>query len=237
MKLVLLPGLDGTGVLFRPLLAALPPDIEPIVIAYPTRQALGYDQLMPLVVSALPTRDPYFLLGESFGGPLSLRIAATRPAPLRGVILCGSFVTCPIGYIPSWFAPLVRPLPFRLFPAAVKAQAILGMYETSEHHALAAEAITQVAPGVFAHRVREILRVDVQEELKKCDVPILYMQGTRDRIVAAANFRRIQRIKPNIRCTEIDSGHMILKTRPVESASVIAEFARTCGAGKPFEST
>jgi pimeloyl-[acyl-carrier protein] methyl ester esterase len=231
MKLVLLPGLDGTGVLFRPLLTALPRDIEPIVIAYPTRQPLGYDQLLPMVVAALPTHDPYLLLGESFGGPLSLRIAATRPPQLQGLILCGSFVTSPIRYIPSWLAPAVRPLPFRFFPLAVKTQAMLGMYETPEHHSLAAEAISQVAPNVFAHRVREILRVDAQEELRKCDVPILYIQGTRDRIVDAANLRRILRINPNVRCIQIDSGHMILKTRPVESASAIAEFASSCQMG------
>jgi len=31
-SLVLLPGLDGTGVLFRPLLAALPRDISTVVV-------------------------------------------------------------------------------------------------------------------------------------------------------------------------------------------------------------
>ncbi len=225
MKLVLLPGLDGTGVLFRPLLAALPKDIEPIVVAYPTQEPLGYDQLLPLVLEALPTGEPYLLLGESFGGPLSLRIAATRPKGLKGLILCGSFVTCPIACAPSWFAHLVGPLPFRLFPLALRTQAMLGMYETPEHHLLANEAILQVAPSVFAHRVREILRVDVSEELRNCDVPILYMQGKRDRIVLASNLRRVQRIHPNIRCVQIDSGHMILKTRPAESARAIAEFA------------
>lgn len=228
MKLVLLPGLDGTGVLFRPLLSALPQDIEPIVIAYPTQEPLGYDQLLPLTLSGLPMGEPYLLLGESFGGPLSLRIAATRPAGLRGLILCGSFVTCPFSLVPSWFTHLVRPLPFRTFPWFVKALAMLGMYETPEHHLLATEALSQVSPEVFAHRVREILRVDVTEEVRKCDVPILYLQGAHDHVVVAANFRRLQRIQPNVRCAQIDAGHMILKTRPVESACAIAEFATSC---------
>jgi pimeloyl-ACP methyl ester carboxylesterase len=94
---------------------------------------------------------------------------------------------------------------------------------------LAKEAILQVAPHVFAHRVRELLRVNVIEELKQCDVPILYMQGKRDRVVGPSNLRRIQSIRPNVRCVQIDSGHMILKTRPTESARAIAEFASNCG--------
>jgi pimeloyl-ACP methyl ester carboxylesterase len=53
------------------------------------------------------------------------------------------------------------------------------------------------------------------------------MQGTRDRVVNAANLSRIRKLKPKIQVAQIDCGHMILKTRPKESALVIAEFART----------
>src|SRR5215831_11241452 len=225
MKLVLLPGLDGTGVLFRPLLSALPSNIEPIVVTYPTRELLGYDQLLPLIQQLLPRNEPHLLLGESFGGPLSLRVAATRPSGLRGLILCGSFVTCPVALVPTWLAPAVRPLPFHSFPFFIKMQAALGLYETPEHHALGREAITQVAPAVFAHRVREILRVDVTTELKGCNVPILYMQGVRDRVVGAASLDKIRKLRPDVRSVQIDSGHMILKTRPAESSQVIAQFA------------
>ncbi len=229
MKLVLLPGLDGTGVLFRPLLASLPPSIEPIVVSYPAREPLGYDDLLPLVDKALPRDEPHLILGESFGGPLSLRAAATRPPGLRGVILCGSFVTCPYAYAPPWLVHAVRPALFHSFPLFVKLQAALGLYESPEHHALAKEAIFQVSPAVFAHRAREIARIDVTPELRACKTPLLYIQGTRDRVVGAGNLRGIQRIRPDIQVARIDCGHMILKTRPVEAAAVIAEFVKRCG--------
>ncbi|HYM35931.1 MAG TPA: alpha/beta fold hydrolase, partial [Steroidobacteraceae bacterium] len=161
MKLVLLPGLDGTGVLFRPLLAALPSSIEPIVVSYPTHQPLSYDQLLPLVSKSLPAVEPYILLGESFGGPLSLRIATMRPKNLRGLILCGSFVTCPFANVPSWFAHAVQPFQFRTFPFFLWLQRTLGLYETKEDAALGQEAISQVSSAVFAVRVREIIRIDV----------------------------------------------------------------------------
>jgi len=35
MKIVLLPGLDGTGNLFNPLLKAIPQNSEVIVVSYP----------------------------------------------------------------------------------------------------------------------------------------------------------------------------------------------------------
>jgi hypothetical protein len=54
--LVLLPGLDGTGLLFQPLVEALSKDIEPIVVSYPDDIPLGYGELLPLVDGALPSR-------------------------------------------------------------------------------------------------------------------------------------------------------------------------------------
>jgi pimeloyl-[acyl-carrier protein] methyl ester esterase len=229
MKLVLLPGLDGTGVLFRPLLKALPSNIDPIVVSYPTQEPLGYEQLLSLTLASLPTSEPYVLLGESFGGPLSVRIAASRPSHLRGLILCGSFVTCPHSSFARWSAPLVRSLPFRAFPFALELQRFLRLYETPEHYELGKEAITQVASEVFAHRVREIVRVDVAKELESCSVPLLYMQGIKDKIVRPGNLGRIQKLRPDIQVARIDSGHMILKTRPVESVKVIEDFIETLG--------
>ena len=74
--IVLLPGLDGTGTLFRPLLAHLPSPLRPIVVAYPGNEKLGYDALRQRVMAALPTEEPFVILGESFSGPLALMAAA-----------------------------------------------------------------------------------------------------------------------------------------------------------------
>ena len=43
--LVLLPGMDGTGDLFAPLLSALSPALRTIVIRYPSDRPLGYAEL------------------------------------------------------------------------------------------------------------------------------------------------------------------------------------------------
>src|SRR6476660_4945010 len=50
-SLVLLPGMDGTGALFAPFIAALGSDTSGTVVDYPTDQALGYAALEALVRS------------------------------------------------------------------------------------------------------------------------------------------------------------------------------------------
>lgn len=55
VSLVLLPGLDGTGELFEPLIDQLPGTIDPIVISYPTHEPLEYSALVARVLEKLPS--------------------------------------------------------------------------------------------------------------------------------------------------------------------------------------
>ena len=55
--LVLLPGLDGTGSLFGPLLAHLPEHLVPVVVKYPTDKVLYYEQLFPYIREVMPQRE------------------------------------------------------------------------------------------------------------------------------------------------------------------------------------
>lgn len=54
VHLLLLPGMDGTSRLFEPLLAALPATLPATAIAYPTHAPFGYDELLPLILAAIP---------------------------------------------------------------------------------------------------------------------------------------------------------------------------------------
>ena len=85
--LVLLPGLDGTGKLFSEILKALEGRVATLIVDYPKDVSLGYDELEVLKVrcAALPDDRPFVLLGESFSGPLAIRIAAHPPPGLCGL--------------------------------------------------------------------------------------------------------------------------------------------------------
>ncbi|HEX2836088.1 MAG TPA: hypothetical protein VHW00_23995 [Thermoanaerobaculia bacterium] len=103
ITLLLLPGLDGTGTLFGEFIAALPPHIAPVVIRYPTDEALSYEELLAFIEERLP-EGTFAVLGESFSGPLAIELAAKSPR-VRAVILCASFVRSPVRFA-AW---LVRP--------------------------------------------------------------------------------------------------------------------------------
>jgi len=97
LSLVLLPGLDGTGQLFEWFLAALPPNLKPIVVSFPRDTDDDYAALETHVVAfSIPQDERFVILGESFSGPLALRIAARGHANLVAVILVASFISQPV---------------------------------------------------------------------------------------------------------------------------------------------
>lgn len=224
--LVLLPGLDGTGFLFRPLLAALPQDISPIVVAYPADVPLGYSALLPIVLAALPSDRPFVLLGESFSGPLVVLAAATRPPGLVGVVLCASFIRNPHPYIPSFVAAAVQPWLLKLFPRFSQVKALLGGYSSPRLRALTQEALSQVSPAVLAHRIREVLRVNVAQELSTCTVPVLYLRATSDFVVPAWNISAVRGSCPNLSVVELPAPHMVLQVAAASATEALVDFLR-----------
>jgi pimeloyl-ACP methyl ester carboxylesterase len=224
IALVLLPGLHGNDVQFRPLLAHLPQHIRPITVNYPLDQTLDYAQLLPLVMAALPPEMPFVLLGESFSGPLAIMAAATRPTGLRGVILCATFVRNPLWLRPSWLRVFAHGYTFYFFAKLTRVSAIFLGCGSPETRALYDEARVGLKPAVLAHRVRAVLRVDVRRELAACAVPILYLRADRDRLVRRHNLAEISQIRPDVQSSSVEAPHMVLQIEPAAAAAAISEF-------------
>jgi pimeloyl-[acyl-carrier protein] methyl ester esterase len=216
----MLPGLDGTGLLFRPLIDVLPVTLKPIVINFPSDKKLGYEDLVHLVIKELPRNEPFVLLGESFSGPLSILVAATQPKGLIGIILCASFITCPQNLVPKWSEKLVFAIPFRASSIIVKVSSFFSRYYSDEFK----RALSIVKPEVFAHRIKEVIKVNVVTELETCRLPILYLQGVNDYLVPSSNFENIKKLKPDIQYAQIETSHMLLQTKPNEAARLIQNF-------------
>lgn len=222
MKLVLLPGMDGTGILFEPLIKALPENLHPIVQSYPRDEPLSYEELLPRIQAQLPTGEPFIVLGESFSGPLALRIAAARPSGLRAVILCASFVRNPIRLFPSWCRPLIRPFLFsRNF---LPVRALIGGYHGPDLLPLVKRAKV-VSDAVRAARARAIVGVNAEDALAACCVPILYIAGSQDRVVPKHNLARVKAINPAVKVVVLPAPHLVLQAAPKAAAQAIAEFA------------
>lgn len=219
--------MDGTGLLFEPLLEALSGWLQPKVVAYPAHEPLGYAGLLPSVREVCPTDAEFVVLAESFSGPLALMLAASEPPGLRGIILCASFIRCPLRTAFRWIAAAARPIHFRLAPTWPARWALFGRHETDHLRRLFATAMATVSPAAMAARARAVASVDVAAELRMCRVPLLYLSAQQDRVVAPSCLATIRREKPDIHVVELPGPHLLLQTLPVEAAYEVGQFYQT----------
>ena len=225
-KLVLLPGLDGTGQLFRPLLAALPRDLRPTVIGYPPAQPLALADLASFVTKKLPP-EKVILLAESFSGLVALALLVSAPSRFRGVVFVGAFAEPP------------RPLLLRLAPLASRGaglmrsapafllrQFCLGSDATAADLNMLREALAVVSPDVLAQRLQLI---GTRHSFGKApfEVPAYYIRARQDRLVPASAADWFQKRFKQCEVEDIDGPHLLLQVRAREGAAALQRIMRT----------
>jgi len=224
--LLLLPGLPGTGVLFDRLKGELDDYFDIDALSYPGDLPLGYDGLINYVTSRIQKGKPYFLLGESFSGPLSVMAAARSDENLLGIILAATFVTNPM---PRWIYRLKRfvdtPI-LNLRPRRFTNARLMGMKCDAKTRAWIHNSIPRIKREVLASRILSVLEVNVREELKACQVPLLYIAGAKDWLIGKKCIETIWLCRPDVEIKVVDGVHMILQTNAHDSAEAIIEFSR-----------
>jgi pimeloyl-ACP methyl ester carboxylesterase len=224
--LVLLPGLDGTGKLFSELVRALGSAIDAQIVSYPVDRALGYAELETLVRAALPAEHRFVVLGESFSGPIAIRIGADPPAGLAGVILCGTFAKNPYPLL-GWARPLAAWFPLKSLPRWLRAPLMWGSLAAERAPAQLNRAMAAVSADVIRHRIAALLAVDASAALARIRLPVLVLQAGHDLVVPHSATLWILETAPHAQLVEIDGPHLLLQTRPEECAAAVIQFVRS----------
>lgn len=224
ITLVLLPGLDGTGKLFKPLVQHLPSWIKPVVVSYPGDKPYGYEELKKIVAGALPQNEDCVILGESFSGPLAIMCAAEKPDGLLGAILCATFARNPFRIVPSWVACLSISRIYSLWPTVIRFRSLFAGRKYIGLINAALDAIKTVMPKAISARIKAILRINVLHLFDTIDVSVLYMTSRKDNLIKKHNVAELKNIKPEMKVVEINTQHFLLQLEPERSAQIIKDF-------------
>jgi pimeloyl-[acyl-carrier protein] methyl ester esterase len=221
--LVLLPGLDGTGDLFEPFVAALGANFKSIVISYPVADPMDYRSLEALVRKRLPATEDFCLLGESFSGPIAISIAANPPPNLVAMVLCCTFVINPqprLAFL-RCLLPMANP---RLAPLWVISALLMGNRSTAALRTALARALTPVSSAVFRARLLAVLGVDVSHKLAQVSKPTLYLQALQDRLVPSVAASLALQANPHMQVVRLDGPHFLLQVCPREASEALEAF-------------
>ena len=222
--LILLPGMDGSGRLFAPLEQALGRRARTSRVSYPPDHPLGYDELVDRVRAGLPDA-PCVLVAESFSGPLAVRVAAEQGrGRIQALVLCATFLRSPLPVGVSWLRVLARAPLLRWRPEPLLRHLLL---DRGADLALVSElraAVDAVQPQVLAHRLRQVLRVDVRAAAARLDLPLLHLAAARDRLLGRRCARLLRALVPHGTHLELDGPHLLLQAQPEAAAVRVLEW-------------
>ena len=194
--IVLVPGIDGTALLFyrqQPLLAKWFDTIAfPLPTASPASMTMDtlVDDLAVLVeeVSAVGA----VLVAESFGGALSMSVALARPDLVRGLVIVNSFP-----YFDERLKLRTAPWLMRSIPWA--AMPIVRRYTSNHQHSPHTndadisefrERAKAIDRDSYIRRLQILAHYDIRERLGEIEAPTLFLAGDRDRLLPSVRWAR-----------------------------------------------
>lgn len=223
-KLLLLPGLEGSGDLFAGLAEALGPAHKVEIVRYPA-SCRTYVDASSIVRQALSRLRPLLIVAESFSTPLAIQIAADAHSDVAGLVLCNGFVANPLSGIESMMASVSAPWLFRMPLNSVAVRTFLVGPDASDELVRAVQsAVAPVSPSVLCARLHAVMHCDAREASSRIQVPTLYLHAQRDRLIGEAGLKQILRIRPDVQVTRIDGPHLLLQKEPQRCAEVILQF-------------
>jgi len=181
MKILILPGLDGTGTLLSEIEELLSPEHDVTVVRYAT-DLYRYQDLKTKVQAALPS-DDFVIVAESFSGPLAVMIASENPIGLQGVVFVATFAKTPIK-VPEFLTYIVDIAPIKSrFLLRLAQPFLMGKWATPEFTTIFKQVMHAIPAATIAGRLREVLKVDVVKQITSIDIPIIYLSARNDGLI------------------------------------------------------
>lgn len=215
-----MPGLDGTGKLFAPIIPVLEPHFELVVVTFPD---LGsFNDYVEYAQNRLPTTPGYSLLAESLAGPVAAVVMANRPDQVGPSVLCSTFARSPLvamtrvaNLVPNGMVSIGALSDFCFDVDEVDGE------DFSETQPLPVNVTEQIDGTVLKHRLAVLSRIDISALLPQITVPILLMHGIHDKIVSSQDADLFESNLPRVTRANIDGPHLLLQARPRECAEWI----------------
>ena len=234
MKVILLPGMDGTGALLVPLVEQLEQrGHSATVIRYPHDAPQSYAELIDdIVVPSLPTEEPFVLLAESFSGPIALAVAQRGFPSLVGLVLVVTFAEPPESILLS----LTKLLPVTWIlsapiPCWVAHKVMLGGRPVRGDQDALCRVIKLVQPSVLSARLREVRELRLAK--KSIDLPAIYIRAADDNLLPPDAIDGVRALVPAVKVFDVEGPHLVLDTSPEICARLVDEFVSTLTPSSP----
>lgn len=229
--LVYVPGIDGTGALFyrqRPLLEAAGYRVATYRLrdGAPTMDTLVDD--LSRVLDTIGASSPVTLMGESFGGALSLSYAAAHTERVDRLVILNSFPFFKPQFRLKLAVAGLQLVPWKTMELVRRVTAF--RLHSSHTHAAEMKRFLELTAETTKHgyinRLRILMQYDVRDRLPSLDVPTLFLAADQDHLVPSVQQAQLMaNLAPraNVRVLE-GHGHICLIAPDLDLAQILDEW-------------
>lgn len=220
----LLPGLDGSGELFGPLLQRLPA-ASTRVVSYPLETAT-WEDFVASARTQIDVEAPFVLFAESASALIALRFLAEHGARCRGFLACAGFLSNPaplrtaMAAIPGLVRLLGAP------PAWAIRTLLLTRQADPELTAEVARTLARVPPETVVARLHLVR--GLRPEGYRFEFPHVYVRGEQDRIVSGRSEAEwLEHVRGSSNRVERVAGpHLLAQQEPEFVARILLGLSR-----------
>ena len=223
-KIYLLPGLDGTGLLFAPLLGRLPAGAAQVV-RYPFDHSESWEALVDVVRDQVDTGAPFVLFAESFSGPVAVRFLRACGERCVGLLACATFLSnpAPVGLRVATLPGVSRLVPARPPRWAVR-RLLLSRRAPVELVGSVARVISTVPAATVARRLRLVRGLAAAPT--RLPMPVVYVRGDQDRLVGARSEAEFLRAIPGATGRRAGGPHLLAQENPGAVAALLLDLCQ-----------
>lgn len=216
MKLILLPGMDGTGDLFKPLLEALPAHITYQVIPL-SDECLNYSEQASQIAEQIDT-DEVIILAESYSGKVVYELCKLN-LNIKHIIFAASFINRPSSI--SKFASLLPTnlIKKKLIPNQVLSKLFFDSYNMSNKVLAVFESLNKVSNRTLSSRLDLISSLN--EPSGSFDIEASYIKPSNDLFVMAECITPIKNAFRSLDVINVSGGHFIVQSNPERCSEII----------------
>ncbi|MBV7314993.1 alpha/beta fold hydrolase [Shewanella sp. NIFS-20-20] len=224
MTVILLPGLDGTGLLLKQLYHQLNQSMAVKLYTLDNVAGTSYIEQAATIAQEI-TSEPVILVAESYSGRIAYELCQLRPMQVQAVVFIASFISSPsqLSRLAHWLPiSLMRPNPVSSWLLHWLAFNLIGKRTRVEPiwHAL-----SQANPLMLHHRLSNIAALKVPHAVIDC--PAIYIKPHRDKLVSHTALALLKAVFANCTVINIAGGHFIAQTHPNECADIILNLVST----------
>ena len=233
--LILLPGLSGTSKLMKWIVPYLEDCFSLRLVDLPESQNAGdqnYETLASYVYETYLSKEKNgcWVLGESFSGPIAIKLAKQYPKSIAGIILAATFASTPnrfVRYFQKLLLPFLLPILSCRFTRQWGGLLFLCAWQAFQLSANMRNIILQELGCTPTKTIKERLKTVMTCDVRSClplAQPVLYLKAKHDWLVHKQASEILQSLQPSIQIHSFDSPHLLLQFQPQEAAQAIQVF-------------